>query len=82
MSLGFSYRIDDADRESFFMSHARPQQYFASTQRAVANADAIDAAFMASPAEILHESMAGVVIRELDEPELFRHFFGSDVIGC
>jgi len=36
------------------------------------------AAFEASvPSEPFREPLAGVAIREVDEPDVFRHFFGS-----
>ena len=97
------------------MSHAQPKQYFASTQRAIANADAIeweelpslarrvvqrganDSEFMATssfgtvwdntmpaaldPAPVsqpFHEPLAGLVTREVNEPDVFLHFFGPN----
>ena len=112
------------------MSHAQPRQYFAATQRAVANADAIeweelpslasslaqrlvtrgrwqrdgsqlrganDSLFQVSvihespwdstipaaldPAAVsqpFRESMSGLQMREISEPDLFNHFFGPN----
>jgi hypothetical protein len=101
------------------MSYAQPKQYFAATQRAVANADAIeweelpslvsslsqrraprganDSAFMATtgfgatwdatmpaafdPAPLsqpFREPLAGLSTREVNEPDVFRHFFGPN----
>ena len=97
------------------MSHAQPKQYFASTHRAVANADAIeweelpslarrvvqrganDSEFMGNsgfgggwdntmpaaldPAPVsqpFRETMAGLSSREVNEPDVFMHFFGPN----
>ena len=110
------------------MSHARPKQYFAATQRAVTSAvnhaDAIeweelpslagslakrlvrrtpmptranDSTFMNStsfasawdntlpaaldvtpPSQPFYEPFQGLVTREVNEPGVFRHFFGAD----
>lgn len=112
------------------MNHAQPRQYFAATQRAVANADAIEweelpslaatlaqrlvtrgrwarsadelrgandsqfqghtiggtpwdntmpAALDAIPqSEPFRESMAGLATREVNEPDVFQHFFGPN----
>jgi len=97
------------------MSHVQPRQYFASTQRAVANADAIewedmpsltkrlvnrganDSRFQNStsfdspwgatmPAALdptpmsqpFVERLAGLSTREVNEPDVFQHFFGPN----
>jgi hypothetical protein len=97
------------------MSHLQPRQYFASTQRAVANADAIewedmpsltkrlvnrganDSRFQNSasfdspwgatmpaildPAPMSQpfvERLAGLATREVNEPDVFQHFFGPN----
>ncbi len=104
------------------MSHSQPRQYFAATQRAVANADAIEweelpslakrlinrdqsspvrgandsrfqnsasfespwgetmpAALDVRPAsQPFVERMAGLVTREVNEPDVFHHFFGPN----
>jgi hypothetical protein len=104
------------------MSRTQPRQYFASTQRAVANADAIEweelpslakrlinrgqpaqlrgandsrfqnsASFEAPwgatmPAELdpapasqpFVERLAGLATREVNEPDVFHHFFGPN----
>ena len=97
------------------MSYAQPKQYFASTQRAIANADAIeweempsmarrvvqrganDSQFMGTssfgtvwdntlPAAFdeapisppFREPMVGLSTREVNEPDVFAHFFGPN----